>query len=243
MKVERKIEQKISRFIKKQTEGAEGVVVGLSGGIDSSVVASLCVRALGKDHVVGLCMPEKGVTLRRDVEDARQLAGQLGIQFHICPITPIVNALPLVYTNFQEHKVSLANAKARARMMILYGFANFNDFRVVGTGNKSELSIGYFTKYGDGGVDFLPIGDLYKYQVVELAKYLGIPETIVGKAPTAGLWRGQTDEGELGMSYDELDRILEGKVKGSAPDKVARVRELVENAEHKRMMPSVCVVE
>jgi|SRR3989344_579909 len=232
----------IIRFIKKQTEGSDGVVVGLSGGIDSSVVAALCVRALGKNHVIGVSLPEKGVTLRRDVEDARQLAEQLGIRFQICPITPLVDALPLVYTNFQEHQTALANAKARARMMILYGFANFNSYRVVGTGNKSELSIGYFTKYGDGGVDFLPIGNLYKFQVVELAAYLGIPGAIVVKKPTAGLWRGQTDEDELGVTYDELDKILQGKTKGIATDKIARIRELVENSEHKRAMPSVCLV-
>ena len=125
-------------------------------------------------------------------------------------------------------------------MMILYAYANIHDYRVAGTGNKSELGVGYFTKHGDGAADFLPIGNLYKYQVVELAKYLKIPESIIKKTPSAGLWRGQTDETELGMTYDELDRILQGKTKGIATDKIRRVKEYVENSEHKRMMPPIC---
>ncbi|HLD33778.1 MAG TPA: NAD+ synthase [Candidatus Nanoarchaeia archaeon] len=230
----------IVRFIKKQIEGAEGAVVGLSGGIDSSVVAALCVRALGKDKVVGIGMPARGITLRKDVDDARSLAEQLGIRFYVYPVDGVVNELQVLHTDLYNHSLAAANSKARARMMILYAYANIHDYRVAGTGNKSELGVGYFTKHGDGAADFLPIGNLYKYQVVELAKYLKIPESIIKKTPSAGLWRGQTDETELGMTYDELDRILQGKTKGIAPDKIRRVKEYVENSEHKRMMPPIC---
>src|SRR3989344_3801419 len=187
----------IVRFIKKQIEGAEGAVVGLSGGIDSSVVAALCVRALGKDKVVGIGMPARGITLRKDVDDARSLAEQLGIRFYVYPVDGVVNELQVLHTDLYNHSLAAANSKARARMMILYAYANIHDYRVAGTGNKSELSVGYFTKHGDGA--------------------------------------------ELGMSYDELDRILQGKTKDIAADKVKRVKEYVENSEHKRMMPPVCL--
>ena len=233
------IEKHIISFIRRVTAGAEGVVIGLSGGVDSSTVAALCVRALGKEKVIGLILPERGVSKLQDVQDAEELARQLRIKTHIHPLNDILDVFVRTVPFVDSNKSALGNVKARIRMMLLYCYANACNYRVAGTGNKSELHVGYFTKYGDGGVDFLPIGDLTKTEVRELARHLGIPHSIVDKTPTAGLWRGQTDESEMGLTYEQLDKIICGMK--MSPTALRRVRELHGTSAHKRVLPPVCL--
>lgn len=239
-----RVVEEICKFIKEYVDksNANGVIIGLSGGIDSSTVAFLCKRALGEKKVFGLIMPEKGVTREEDVEDALSIADMLGIEFKIIEINEILDALKRKLG--EGNKIAEANLKPRIRMTINYYFANNMNRLVAGTGNKSELMIGYFTKYGDGGVDFLPIGDLYKTEVFKLAEYIGVPERIIKKKPTAGLWVNQTDEDEIGMSYEELDEILKAIEKGQrrGDDKFKRVEMLVKNSKHKREMPPIARV-
>lgn len=245
--------ERITAFIRNVVEeaNAEGVVVGLSGGVDSSTTAFLCVKALGKDRVLGIIMPERGVTREEDVDDALKVCEILGIDYKFVEINPMVD----VFLNElgEGNRIAVANLKPRIRMIINYYFANNLRRLVAGTGNKSELMTGYYTKYGDGGVDFLPIGDLYKTEVFELAKFLGVPERIIKKAPSAGLWIGQTDEGELGITYAKLDTILKALEKGVKPEEipkkydvseeeVKRVLEMVERSRHKREPPPVAIV-
>ena len=236
-----RIAERIVDFIREQVEAAnaEGVVLGLSGGIDSAVVAFLCVRALGREKVLATIMPEKGVTAEEDVADAIEIAKMLGIEYRVIEISDIVKMLTEKLG--KANKSAEINLKPRVRMMINYYYANGLNRLVAGTGNKSEISIGYFTKYGDGGVDFQPIGDLYKTEIFQFAKFLGVPEKIIRKKPTAGLFVGQTDEGEIGMSYAELDEILKMIEKGIKRDdeKFRRVLKLVNGSEHKRRLPPI----
>lgn len=248
-----KVEERIKEFIRKKVETAkaEGVVVGLSGGIDSSVVAWLCTKALGRERVLGLIMPERGLTPEEDVEDALLVSKILGIKHKIIEINPILESF---YEIFQDREsFAFANVKPRVRMIIAYYHANKMNRLVAGTGNRSELKTGYFTKYGDGGVDFLPIGDLYKTEVFEFAKYLGIPERIIEKKPSARLWAGQTDEDEMGISYEKLDAILKAldrgldaeeiiKETGFSKDEVEKVAGMVEKSRHKRELPPIAPV-
>lgn len=200
---------RISNFIRETVRKAEaeGVVVGVSGGIDSACVTKLCTLALGKENVLGLIMPEEGVTPAEDVKDALTLCKELEIDSKVIEISPAVSSVCGIL-ECGGNKISVANIKPRIRMICLYYYANTMNRLVAGTGNRSELLVGYFTKYGDGGVDFLPIGDMYKTEVIELAEYLEIPERIRNKKPSARLWSDQTDEGELGISYRKLDSIL-----------------------------------
>lgn len=236
-----RVAERITDFIRKQVESANanGVILGLSGGLDSAVVAFLSVRALGKERVFATIMPEKGVTAEEDVEDAIEVARSLGIEFKVIEIGDLVK----IFLDKLGKTVKNAeiNLKPRIRMLINYYYANSLNRLVVGTGNKSEISIGYFTKFGDGGVDLQPIGDLYKTEIFEFAKFLGVPEKIIKKKPTAGLWVGQTDEGEIGMSYAELDEILKQIEKGIRKDdeKFIRVLRMIENSRHKREMPPI----
>ncbi|MGP3667483.1 MAG: NAD+ synthase [Candidatus Bathyarchaeota archaeon] len=242
------VKQKITKFILKHVEKAkvEGVVIGLSGGVDSSTVASLCVSALGADKVLGLIMPST-TTSREDTEDAKFLAENLGIKYEIIDISPVEDKfLALCSHQDLSNKVAVGNIKPRIRMTILYYHANLLNRLVVGAGNKTEILVGYYTKYGDGGVDIQPLGGLYKSQVRWLAEYMKLPRHIVWKTPTAGLWFGQTDEEELGIKYDLLDLILYGLIDlKMKPQKVAeelgiqietvnRVLKMMKNSEHKR---------
>jgi NAD+ synthase len=228
--------------------GAHGIVLGLSGGIDSAVVAKLSADAIGKDKVLAIMMPEKDSN-PRDAKDAEEFAGDIGIEHKVVDITPVVDSFRSVLGD-EGGPTAIGNIKARCRMVVLYHHSNMLGRLVAGTGNKSELLIGYFTKYGDGGTDMLPIGDLYKTQVYELARAVGIPEKLVQKVPSAGLWKGQTDESELGMSYENLDMILRGFELGLSPEKIAertgfaleeivRIQDRVRTCAHKRTLPYI----
>ncbi|HEV8360012.1 MAG TPA: NAD+ synthase, partial [Candidatus Thermoplasmatota archaeon] len=188
--------------------GAGGVVVGLSGGLDSAVVMALCAEALGPRKVLALLMPAEDSSAR-DAAHARLVAAQWKVPVEELPIQAIVDAT-MRACKHKPTKLAAANARARARMMLLYHHANSLGRLVAATGNKSELLVGYFTKHGDGAGDLHPIGDLYKTQVRALAQHMAIPRAILAKPPTAGLWAGQTDEQELGVRYADLDRILLG---------------------------------
>jgi len=190
-------------FIQKHAP-KNGVVLGVSGGIDSALVLALCVQALGKDNVLALFMPENS----RDIGDTiKQYVASLGVRSETLPIKPIFETY-IKQGGVADNRLVVGNLKARIRMTLLYTRSNANGLVVMGTGNRTELLMGYFTKYGDGGVDYLPIGALYKTEVRQLAKEMGVPDEIIAQPPTAGLWPGQTDEQELGISYEKLDQIL-----------------------------------
>ncbi len=245
------IKNKITSFISsKVTEsGASGAVIGLSGGIDSSLTAYLAVEALGKENVLGILLPEKGITSEEDIDDAQEVARILGIEHKLIEISPVLRSFSKVLADFDKTSiVANGNLKARTRMCILYYYANLMRRMVVGTGNKTELLLGYFTKYGDSGVDIEPIGCLYKTQVRGLARYMGVPSRVIDKTPTAGLWKGQTDEEELGVSYEKADKILTmlvdekkdaSEVKKSYPTNIVdQLLARISSNEHKRMPPA-----
>ena len=226
----------ISRWIKDQVEqaNAKGVVVGLSGGLDSAVVAALAKRSL-RDEVLGLILPCH--SQKEDEEDANLVASHLQLETCTIDLTSAYDSLIAILPSADKN--TTANIKPRLRMISLYYFASLKNYLVAGTGNKSEISVGYFTKYGDGGTDFLPLGDLFKSQVIEIAKKLSLPEAIINKPPSAGLWPGQTDEGELRLTYEKLDQaildITSNHAKATPPDIRSRVEELIKSSEHKRV--------
>lgn len=246
--------KRITQFIKEEVEktGVKGVVIGLSGGVDSSVTAFLAVMALGSDRVVGLIMPDERTTPKEDIDDALRVAKILNIEYYFIPITEIYDAFARRLPIYDDSsKVANGNMRARIRMVCLYYFANKLNLLVCGTSDKSEIFLGYYTKYGDGGVDILPIGDLYKTQVRKLGKYIGIPERIVTKPSSPRLWPGQLAESELGITYEEVDVILYHYVDLGMPpeeivqkigidmDKIKMVIRRVHRSEHKRMLPPI----
>ncbi|NHK31412.1 MAG: NAD+ synthase [Asgard group archaeon] len=247
-----KICKQIEKFIQEmiKTSHTKGVVIGLSGGIDSSVVAALAVRALGKDKVLGLILPNAKLEQHYE-DDARKLAKQLGIEVKKISIADFISAFKEnVDEGVEKNTLAVGNAMARFRMVLLYAYSNHLNYLVLGTSNKTEIMVGYITKYGDGGVDFEPCGDLYKKQIQILADYLDIPKEIITKAPSAGLWEGQTDEGELGITYDNLDLILLAMEKGYTKEQIVKelkfdilivekVEKMIKNSEHKRNMPPI----
>ena len=228
--------QDITVWIKDQVDeaGASGIVVGMSGGVDSAVVAVLAKRAVGR-NVLGLLMPCGSSPA--DEADALLAAGELGIETAKVDLEPVLGSL--LGQLPEGPALAVANLKPRLRMTTLYYFAGKLDYLVAGTGNRSEAEVGYFTKYGDGGVDILPIGGLFKTDVWKLAEALGVPEKIRSRVPSAGLWEDQTDEGEMGVSYAELDSILaaldEGREAQCRPGALKRVKDLVRASEHKRV--------
>lgn len=247
-----KVSKQIEAFIEEMVKNShtKGVVFGLSGGIDSAVVAALAVRALGKEKVLGLILPN--ATLEQHYEDdARILGEQLGIKVKKISIADFVSTFKKnVDDDLSKNALVVGNAMARFRMVLLYAYSNLMNYLVIGTSNKTEIMIGYITKYGDGGIDFEPCGGLYKTQIRMLAKYLEIPQEIISKAPSAGFWEGQTDEGELGTTYDNLDLILLALEKGYKKEQIVKelkfevsliekVEKLIENSEHKRNMPPI----
>jgi NAD+ synthase len=204
----RAVKKEIASFIQDQVDGAgcKGAVVGLSGGHDSSTIAYLCVEALGADRVLGVLLPSPS-TPKQDGDHALQVVANLGIRHEYIDIGRICEEVYAAQGHPMD-KIAEGNAKARVRMLMLYTFANQTGSLVVGTGCKSEDLIGYFTKYGDGGVDINPLQDLYKTQVRCLARELGVPNAIIRKPSSPALWKGQTAEGELGLSYEQVDLIL-----------------------------------
>ncbi|MCK4445408.1 MAG: NAD+ synthase [Thermoplasmata archaeon] len=241
----------ITTFIRDSLDQSEmkGVIIGMSGGLDSSILARLASDAIGSEKVLGVFLPES-TTPEGDATDAESYARELGIEYETVPIDEPLEALVRTAGSSASERTVLANMKARTRMIILYERANSLGRMVLGAGNKSELMVGYFTKFGDGGCDLLPLGDLYKTQIREMAKFLGLPEHLITKPPSAGLWEGQLDEEELGISYDELDSILLGielgmndsdisERTGSAESEVSRIRSIVKSTAHKRKMPLI----
>ncbi|MEM0493238.1 MAG: NAD+ synthase [Candidatus Thermoplasmatota archaeon] len=240
----------IKEFIKTyvKNSGCRNVVLGLSGGVDSATVSLLCQQAIGRDHTLCLFLPEE-TTPTQDRKHCYELIKKFRLKCREIDITSTVKHIKdIVYK--KPDKFALANIKARVRMIMLYTYANTTRSIVCGTSNKSELLTGYFTKYGDGGADIQPIGDLYKTQVYELAKHLKIPDTIIKKKPTAGLWQGQTDEKEIGLKYTTLDRILYGLEHNLKSDEIAdilkikkseveRIRLMRVKTQHKRCTPLI----
>jgi len=222
--------------------GCKGVVVGMSGGLDSSVLAVLCHRAFPQS-TLGVFMP--CYSKQEDMEHAMAVANQFSIPTKNVVLDAVfdtlLKALAVDRVEPGVQRLAEANLKARLRMLTLYYFANQLKYMVAGSGNRSELSVGYFTKYGDGGVDILPLGNLVKGQVRELASFLGIPQQIIDKLPSAGLWEGQTDEGDLGLSYEELDRYL---ITGQASSELKRKIEfMIATSGHKRQPPPAASFE
>jgi NAD+ synthase len=203
---------RIVRFLKTHAERirARHLVVGMSGGLDSSVTAALCSKAVGGERTLGLCLSEAETRNPKNVKEAEEVARKFGIRFNSLDITPILQSASGLLRPSKRKKgvIPYGNLKARLRAIILYYYANTNRGLVVGTGDKSEIMLGYFTKYGDGASDIQPIADLYKSAVRDLAKHLGLPRRIYSKPSSPELWPGQTAEAELGLPYSKLDSIL-----------------------------------
>jgi NAD+ synthase len=244
-KISNKIEKFISAYISKSS--AKGLVIGLSGGLDSSVVLKLSVNALGRSNVLGLVMPSD-ITPGEDTTHAIDLAKELRIRYHIIDIHPIVQKFEEV---LPENKEARGNLMARIRMSILYYYAGVNRYLVAGTSDKSEVQIGYFSKFGDGAADIMPIAVLYKTQVRALARYLGVPAVIVQKKSSPRLWENHLAEEEIGMDYEMIDQILhllvDKKISprdvirnlGVSTKHVNKVKGMIEKNLHKRRSAAI----
>ncbi len=244
-------ETRICRFIKEYIEnlGAEGVVLGLSGGVDSTTIAALASKALGGDRVLALLMPEGETFNQKDINDSNKVAEQFKLQTQVCDLTPVLENFYMGIPPFDpSDRVSKGNIKARTRMIYLYYYANHQKCIVAGTSDKSETMMGYFTKWGDAAADIAPIIDLYKTQVRRLAHHLGVPEELAMKPSTPSLWPNQLAEAELEIKYDTLDLILFGLERFMEPKEIAEQLQIKEaivgqvkdrwlSTEHKRRMP------
>ena len=235
----------IEEFLKKQVSqyNSNGLIFGLSGGIDSAVIAHLCSRVFKKESIA-LIMPDSKITPNIDIEDALKMAKSLGLEYKLMDINLISNE----YAKYIEpNDLALGNLKARIRANLLYYYANSKNLLVVGSSDKSEYLIGYFTKFGDGSADILPIVSLYKSQVREIAKFLGVPDLVIAKKSSPQLWKEHIAEDEIGASYDEIDSILyctfekkmtiEETVKSTQIEKkiVDKIYQLYKNSQHKRI--------
>jgi NAD+ synthase len=244
-----KVFDKISDFLRKELDSrnAKCVVIGISGGIDSSVTAYVAAKSLGPKKVLGLLLPDYSVTPKIDVKHGIEISKVLGINYKVIEVG---KGKKMLIKGFPNDKLARGNFLVRLRMAILYYFAAVKDGLVVGTADKSELQLGYFTKYGDGGADIFPIADLYKTEVREFAKYLGIPDAIIRKKSSARIWRGQTAEGEIGVQYDKIDRILRNiqydevsgdfkppSIKGINKQDVKSVIDWIQSNRHKHEIP------
>ena len=225
---ETKIIQGIRSYV-----GTKNVFIGISGGIDSAVTAFLCVKALGRKRVFGVLMP---YGRQKDISDSIAVVNQLNIKYFQKDIKSIVDQYKIA-----DNKFTIANIMARVRMTILYAYANNKNGLVMGTTNKSEMAIGYFTKFGDGGCDFEPTANLYKTEIFKIAKVLNVPPNIINKKPTAGLWDNQTDEDELGFTYLDLDNFLQGVHINSEIE--SKIKNLIDDSEHKRRLPPIISID
>ncbi len=244
-------QKRICRFIKEYLEnaGAKGIVLGLSGGIDSGTIAALSSLAIGGENVLGLMLPERENFNQKDIDDAKVVATQFHLETQVCDMSDTLSGLYGAIPVFdQSDKLCKGNVKARTRMIYLYYYANKQNRIVCGSSDKSETMMGYFTKWGDAASDIAPIMDLYKTQVRKLALHLGIPKELALKPSTPALWPNQLAESELGIKYETLDLILYGLERFMAPEDIAEQlaveKNLVERVksrwlanEHKRRMP------
>ena len=229
----------IKKYFK--TAGKAKAVIGVSGGVDSALCLKLAVDALGSENVTALMMPEKGISSDENLNHAKKLCQFLEVEHHQISINKFLR--DYISMPWQVSPMAHANTKARVRMTVLYNYANTHSALVLGTSNKSELAVGYGTKYGDLAGDIELIGDLLKEEVYELADHVGLPDVFIEKAPSAELYTGQTDEKELGFTYKELDNILKkidkGETKetilskGMDPNTVHKIFRLMENSKHK----------
>jgi NAD+ synthase len=251
------VEKRIIRFIKEYVEnaGADGIVLGMSGGIDSGTVAAISSLAIGGLRVTGLMLPEKETYNSKDIDDAKLLAEKFGLETQVCDITPALEGFYKTIPIFdQTDKLSKGNIKARTRMIYLYYYANKLNKIVCGSSDKSETMMGYFTKWGDVAADISPLMDLYKTQVRKFAEHMGIPPELAAKPSTPALWPNQLAETELGIKYETLDLILFGLERFMTTEEIAQQlsveKPLVEKVksrwlavEHKRRLPLVPKVE
>lgn len=249
----REIEEKITNFtafnIKKA--GLDGAIIAVSGGIDSATALACIVKAIGSEKITALHMLERDVTPSSDITDVMQHCEELRVTCNMVDITQILHVMRKTLPLFEpKDKIVFGNVKSRLIMTVSYHFANKQNKMVIGTSNKTELLTGFFTKYGDGGVDLMPLADLYKTQIRQLAHYLKIPKNIIKKPPSPGFFPGQTDEDELGVDYNTLDLILYSWDKGYTKDMIADEFKISQNCvqsiidrvktnEHKRRFPLI----
>ena len=234
-----KIVYQITKFISEQVKSRKknGVVIGLSGGLDSSVCLVLACKALGNNRIFGLIMPERGQTPQKDINNAYDLAHKLRIKHKEIHFE---RAKKILLSKLPNDKLSGGNLSARLRMAFLYHYAGKSNLLVLGTSDKSELMIGYFTKFGDGGADILPLGGLYKSQVKILGKKLGLSEHIINQPSSPRFWKGHVAEKELGLAYHEIDTILQYYLENNmascnlSKKKKKLVTDMVRKSQHKR---------
>ena len=247
------ITKKICNFLisKVSETNSKGIVFGLSGGIDSTVTAFLCKRALGSEKCLAILLPHTEITPDSETNDAIEMATDLGIPYKICNITSILQEYNTSII-LNSDKLATGNLLARIRASIIYYHANSMNYLVAGTDDKSEYLIGYFTKYGDGASDILPIKNLYKTQVQHLGRYLGVPQKMVEKIPGPHLWKDHDSQTELGIKYDVIDMILENHFDknmtpedivlkcGVAQKSVDKILSLYKQSQHKRELQPSC---
>jgi NAD+ synthase len=236
----------------------KGLVFGLSGGLDSATMAYLCSNAVKDNEVIyAIMMPDTDLkNANQELDDARLVITALGLKERLIPLSVIKKAVIYNSLSWEPKKETVGNISARLRANILYAYAKEKDLLVVGTGDKSEYYIGFFTKFGDGACDIMPIGDLYKTEVRELARYLHVPERIITKPSSPNLWNDHTAEGEIGISYENIDAVLRcivdesimsldriARKTGLDAKQIQRIADLYFNSEHKRMMPKICKLD